>query len=507
MSTTDQQKAKARVVLYPGTNRGNPVRLDQDVLSLSVTSDLNGGGQEWTITLCPRIALGSSSPVDVRRISELENILDPNQVVSIGFEEDGGITIGLITDISRVDVMSGGSVTRALKISGHGMQKVLQQDQISRAILNFQDYPKFREQIAAALGENNPIIFDLPALFAPTRPDGTPSFIGQGLKDVLDWILKYAPSMRLPILSSFGGPGLAYEYFLTDRSVTSWITDQIYSESPGDYQGTVWGFIQSILDKDFLEVRVDTIPSKKQDPIPDIHLILRPKPYTEKGMDWLPVTGDPGLSWDDLTTFCDGLPYHEIGTDKILNLNLNRSDRDAYSYYVVTSTFDLLGNPQAMSSGLFYPVVDTYIAAHFGQRKYETRLTMVGGDIKERVSIASSDYSVEVSTQVFEARNRLVNWYRLNPWFLSGSVTVAGKDRYRAGDPILLPHVTPPHSSEAGTVFYCTQVSWQWSMGQPYLCTLQLTRGHNSNQVESLKAKIAADGAKYGNPSHLVVSG
>jgi hypothetical protein len=100
---------------------------------------------------------------------------------------------------------------------------------------------------------------------------------------------------------------------------------------------------------------------------------------------------------------------------------------------------------------------------------------------------------------VDDAARKQIQWAQ--PWFEEGSITVRGHDRYRPGDPVLLSWVQACRGSEMGMRYYCTSVSWSWTFGQPYTCTLRLVRGHNDGLIQELLASIAAD-APASNPPH-----
>ena len=137
--------------------------------------------------------------------------------------------------------------------------------------------------------------------------------------------------------------------------------------------------------------------------------------------------------------------------------------------------------------------------------KYDARMTLVGGDVVKRAE-GQDDYLNEVSSEVFEARNRLFNWYRFNAFYESGSITVVGRDSYRPGDPVRLDWVELQYGTERGATYYCPSVRWTWQHGGHYLCTLTLTRGHNASMMEALKAEVLAD-APASNPDHYASAG
>lgn len=284
--------------------------------------------------------------------------------------------------------------------------------------------------------------------------------------------------------------------------MTTWFANQVFSDAPRDYEGSILGFIRGLLDLDFYECWVDTVPVEPWElalspGIPVVHLVVRPKPFDEIGSEWAATAEDPGIGWDSLRTLVEGLEHHEIEPEEVLQEQLGFSDADALSMYVVTGRHDLLGNTATAGLGWYYPLVDLYAARRFGLRRYNSDLTLVGGDVRTR-STDDSGYVSGLGEAVKEARNRLFNWYRPAPWFESGSIVVAGRDRFRPGDPVRLPRAFPPIGSEIGMRYYCVGVEHAWQWGSHYTSTLQLTRGHNAGMLDAIRLAIQAEGSAAG---------
>lgn len=489
--------ARPRVTVWTSDDLTSAIELDADVVGFTVRATQTAPGQQWSVTLLPRQSVDPSSPANIQRLANLYQTLRPNMVVSIGMERRGGITMGLIDSVQKSVVHVGAITGYGLVVSGSGMGKVLTQDNIIKATLTVQDLPAYTAKVAGALGFDNPTLADLPGVWGPSQRDGVPTFIAQSVPDVIAWALSKVSSMRIPVLAR-GGTGKPGDYFRTDKCLTTWFAKQVWSDGPQDYQGSAWGFIQSILDPDFYECWVDTVPIPPWETelwpgLPDVHLIVRPKPFDESGAEWAEVKEDPGIGWDSLTTLVEGLQHHDIDRSEVFSEQLGFSDADAFSYFNVTSQHDLIGNAESANLGLFYPLVDLYLAQRHGLRRYDSRLTLVGGDIKRRAG-GDGDYTTEVSEAIHEARNRLFNWYRANPWFENGTIQVVGRDNFRPGDPVRLAWALPPIGTDVGMRYYCTGVSWSWQWGGHYLSTLQLNRGHNGAMLDAIDALVKDEG-------------
>ena len=496
------QTARPKVYLFLGDNRDSAVDLSPYAISLSASSAVNQAAGSWSVTLAPYQVEGSTL-ANIQRIEERYRSIRPNQVVSLGVDEDGGIMLGLVGKVDRSVSHGGAQASVSLTISGACTGKVLQQDHIIRASLTVGEMPDFVKKVSQELGANNPVIADLPAIWAPISEGGVPTFLGATVAEAVSWLVDTAPSMRVPLLrTAIGGTGEPREWLNPDQEITTWNTGRIWSENPSSYQGDLWGFVTSLIDQDFYDAWVETVPTG--DILPQVRIVVRPKPYDDPDFEWLPVAEQPGLTWPELVTRIDRKPNHEIELFEVLRESFSYGDSgEVWSYYTVTSQFDIIANAETEARGLFYPCLDLWAAKTFGIRAYETHLSLVGADLA-RKTIADAEYTETCGAEIKEFRNRLVNWYRLNSFYESGSVTVAGRDRYRPGDPVLLPWRVAPRGAELGLRYYCTAVSWSWSFGAPYTCTLQLIRGQNPTMLREIFAEIRAGASDpVGNPDRL----
>ncbi len=544
--TTTTQRGIPRVVIWIGNKLSGREDISKDVVQLSATKNLEAPAGQWSLTLMPRQSRKNSDVADLRRLAYLYRSIQLNNVVSIGFDEPGGIMIGLVDSIRRTTSYKGGQARQGLQITGSDLGKGLHVDNIIKASLAVQDLDKYLHDVAVALGPDHPILVDLPGTWGPDsiptvevefegkigkiKPETVvPTFIGQSVQTVVDWILEHSAGMRIPLLAeATGGSGFPNEYIGTDFSITTWNDARIWSDTLHMYQGSTWNFIRGILDRDFYEVVIQTSPNGSA--LANVELVVRPKPFDQPGLpenggqEWAPVEEDPGITWDSLRTFVTNEEYHLIEEHQIHNESLGVTDANTSSYYVVTAQHELIGNPDGLKEGLFYPMVDTYIAKHFGIRSYEARLALVGADVPTKLTIEGpgktisdamakeavkgknyEDYDGEVGEQIIEFRNRLFNWNRLAPFYESGEITVHGADKFRPGDPVYHRTALPKLGDQMGLRFYCTAVQWSWSYGQHYTTTLQLTRGHNAGVIKAVKALIDADAPRT-NPKHYAVT-
>jgi len=516
-----------KVVVWTGDALVSRLDISKEVVSLQVQKTITQPAGSWSITLLPRDEQHSSRS-SISRKEWLYRTLDSNRVVSIGFEAKGGIMAGLISRVARTTTRIGDQVAKTLTISGQDFGKLLVQDNIIKGSLTVPDMRDFIEKVKAALGADHPLTIPLKGVWGPEvpayhdKPDTVNTFQGVSVPDVIDWALRNITSLRVPLFKdAYGGDGRASDFISTGNSVTVWNDSRVWSDAPYSYNGNAYGFLRSILDSDFYEIWVDSIPSGND--LPLIQLVVRPKPFDEEKLEFATTTEDLGISWTSLRPMINkAQQHHEIAEDEVIQENLGYGDSNALSYFLVSSDHTLIGNSNGLKEGLFYPLVDTWNAKRSGNRPYRATLSLLSADVRRKAA-GDLDYDGEVGADVVEFRNRLFNWYRLNPFFEEGTIQVVGRDDFRVGDPVFLPWATPPRSSRydfhgplggsyadeapsKGMRYYCVGVTWSWSFGKAYTCTLQLERGHNDALVNAVVAKILSD-APAESPEHFVGTG
>lgn len=497
------------------------VDISGEVLALQVQKDVDGPVGTWTLRLAPRTSGPADLPGKTRDQSWWLRAVQPNDVVSIGYDRPGGITLGLVdrVEVQRQQAIRNGSGTAsvAVTLSGRTMGKLLVNDHIVLSTVLGPTQADFERKIAAALGSDHPLLQMIYGLRGPARGaegDEGFTFLGAEVSQAALFALRFGSTLQVPALrNAFGAPtsprSAASAAEIIDAETFIAPTDvRLWNQSLNQYAGTVWGFLQTLIDADLFELRVDDIPREtlpgKFDPVCQPVLIIRPKPFDDPKLERARVTSAYS-GREDLVTLIEAKPYHEFTNDQIWRTALGIDDRSVCSHYLVTSEY-LLGS-DAGGAGLSYPLVDTWAARRYGLRSYRAALSLVGGDLAQRAEGAAA-YDSQLVNEATNARNRLFNWYWASARMLSGSITVEGNDNYRPGDPVFLPEEVPPLPPAAtfglreGVHFYCTQVTWSWSVGSPYECTLRLTRGYNGPLIDALKVEITLD-APPTNPLHF----
>lgn len=520
--TSHTRKGPPRVAVWTGDSQDTVRRLDHDVVSFSVQKQLGQPTGRFSLTLLPyqtavfgpdgtRLQQG---PSQIRHAADLYRSIRPNSVVSIGFQGPGGILLGLVDRVEAHRSLNGGMVQFSLVITGSCLGKILTQDSILYKLPIATAVEPFRSQLEAVLGQDSPLV---KALFLSGGE--TPLTAFAKIEDVVKWALASIVSMQSPLLATaLGGNPLHASNagkrsgrlgdFIDTSRITSWGDQRIFNyRSPLTFQGSAWDFLRSLIDADTYEVWIDYIPNGQD--IPQPTLIVRTKPFDEPDvLNFAPTEETTDTTWPNLTTLVDEESQHDIEESEILEESFGFGDADAASVYQCYARFDPMGGDGAAKAGYDWPAVDTFLAPRFGARAYRGGLTMLDGDLEAKAS--DEDRTSDVFGMAAEFRNRFINWYRLNPWFESGSVTVPGRDHFRVGDPVRLPQRQAPVGDELGMRYYCVGVSWSWSFGSHYLSTLSLIRGHNGGMVRAIKdlIKQSADQAKTlgGADDHLVLT-
>lgn len=514
MTRTVRQHARPKVYLWPDGTAAGRVDLSPYCTSFTYDQAIQQPVGHWSLSILPYQGVSliggvPRGPAHIGRSTALERMCRPNSIISIGFDEPGGICFGIVDEVRRARGLAGPNASLGLHLAGSDFGKVLGQDHIVHASLAVKDQKDFFDKVSAATSPKNALLGSLPGLWGPETESGgkvAPVFTGASLQDVIDWLLDTAPSMQIPLLAANGGTGRANEYISTLGSIATWNNGRVWSEAPQSWDGDLWSFLKRLVDEDFYEIFLQSVPDLVlHTPIPKLRLIVRPKPFDESGLTFLHTTASSGLTWENLRTGIDGLASWEIPQEEVLDEQLGITDADVYSYFLVTSSGDLLGNSETDKEGLFYPAVDLFALQRAGLRAMNGRLELLASNLTDKQR-GTLDYS-EVPSEIRDFRNRLVNWYRLSEYFEAGSLTVAGRDRYRCGDPVTLPWRVPmrglagPSLTTTPMKYYGVSTTHEWKIGSPYTTTWRLMRGHNAATIQQAQSDILRVGGPLGNPS------
>jgi hypothetical protein len=515
-----QTEGGAKVSLWTSGELKSEIKLDDECTSLNTQKTMGSCSGTWSLTLQPRLSGGEPVAGDIRKLAHVYQAVRPNNVISLGFQERGGIMLGLVDACFEGISYVGKRPSKTLTLRGRDFGKGLENDNIVFPSLTVEEQPAFLAAVAAAWGSDHPLLRQLPGCWGPSGRDvdQAKAFLAVGVDEVVEWVLSNTGTLMIPLLKTItGGSGRITDYMNLAESVNTWNDGRVYNDELTSFQGSIWGFLTSMLDLDFYEIFIDTLPAARDGGLPFPCLVIRPKPFDEAQTEFLPVEEQTGTTWEDLKTLLGpvGLAAAkqsnwEVPLERMFTSQLGWSDSDAYAFYLVTAVNELIGNAQQAQDGLIYPVVDTFIGGESGIKSMNARVSLVAADVGAKRE-GGMDYGDEIPTTVKEFRNRLINWNRMNSYFESGSISCAGNDHFRIGDPILLPwresYMLPATlvGRAKGMRYYCSSVSQSWTLGGPYTSSLTLSRGHNSDMVQAFKQRVLL-GAPPSNPSHLAVT-
>jgi len=487
-SRTQYLSGAPHVIVWTGADGMRKVDLGPHLLSVSVNKSTTETTGNFTLDILPIDRSGSgevSIRGDAERVSEYVAAIEPNSPVSIGVDTPGGIMLGLVDSCDYSSYALNDQVRVGVKITGTDMGYILD-DKIISAGLTTGNIDKWKTNVASVLGEDAPILKELMGAEGPVNAAGERSLINMPVDKVAEYTIQRVQGFQSPILKrEFGGKGAIGDF--CEIRVIGMEGDLVYK--PGLYQqeNSIGGFLSEIIDQDFYEIRMESVPRKGM--FPQTVLIIRPKPFDEeefKKAAWPTFRTSDASSWDKLQTLVDGLSAHELSSDDVVgNLQLGRTRREAINFYTVQNNNELGITADNAGSGETYPIYDLDSATRYISKRYDSRCSLVPADPSDKATSSTIAASIE------QKRNRLFCWNRANPWFMNGSATVRGKDSYRAGDPVWIPWLRDPLSGEKGVRFYATAVSHSWRYGGNYTCNLSLARGHGPGFWEEFLKRVA----------------
>ena len=481
---TGLQQARARIYIWPSDSTGGPIDVSADVKSLQTVKALDAPTGTFTIDLQPRIhdGVNVTQTGDSYRFTRYFELFEAMSVVSIGAERDGGIMLGLVTATEESQNFQTGD--RTVHIQGVDLGITLE-DPIIRPLVVSARYDQWKANVEALLGEGHPYV-DLTATLGPKNANNERNFVNRSMEEVVRYILDKVGTMRIPALQDpLGGDGRIGDWLDTIRAVTSWDGNRVYGFDLHKYQGNIRGYLNAVIDPDFYELRIDSVPRDWNLPRPT--LILRPRPFDESPQRF-PMKESAGDGWEDTKTLVDEVPYHDIPMHEVLNAPFRRTGDSAIHFYQLTSSKDPAVTETGAKLGLAYPLLDGWIARKFAsKRSYQANLNLVAGSPGDVI-----DLQADVQNAIVDKRNHLANWFWWNPYSLTCSATVWGRDKYRVGDRVRFSWLRDPITGQNGMTFYCTGVSQQWRP-ESYLTTLQLERGHGDGMIQALIDRIDAE--------------
>lgn len=254
-----------------------------------------------------------------------------------------------------------------------------------------------------------------------------------------------------------------------------------------DPANTLWATAAAHTDAPFVEFYADLFPDG--DPF---HPKIQPgTPLTPKDTRMTVVVRDrpfpivdPEIDaynqdWDNLPTFI--VPRQQIVTE-----NVGRSGLERFNAFFVASMLhqEAFG---ANSLNIMMPLVDFDSMRKHGMRRF---------DVQSAMSPDQLDFS-----RLCEQQRRIArDWHCLDPYFLSGSMTLGqGRPDIKIGCRVRVPG---PKGEVDQETYYCESVGHNWVFGQGIKTTLGLTRGWIGSDWSLMEALQKISG-RYKEPSLL----
>lgn len=492
----DVQPSVPRVHLFARNEIGNQLDLSPFVQQLSVSKNVEQPAGQWSMTLMAQDGVGKRAS-SFASMPDLATIIQPNNVVSLGVEEDGGIAMGFVSSVQVSRQRIGGQVKRTLQMSGGTSGKALVQDSLVLGTAFGAQQAQFINDIEVALGVDHPLTRALLRLTTPRNAFGEQTFRGQGPRAIAEWALRQVSSMRIPLFRDAYGSANPGDVFST-AGITSWNDSRVWSDVPQSLQGSVFSFLRQMLDTEFYEVRCDEVPVPGR-VLPQPVLIIRPRPWDDRLLERAPYIEDTGATWDNARTLvgprvAPTVPQSAWVIDDmdVYSEAIGWGDKVAPSYYLVSSRHTLAGGSNSNRQGLNFPLVDLFAVQRFGLRPMGADLNLLLADPTSKRARDRSDFD-EFRSEVIVFRNRLFNWHWMAPWMNTGTITVRGRDRYRPGDPVELPYWQGQAGGQPGMRFYAVSTTHSWTSGGNYTVQIGLDRGYNGDLVRAAKGEIEVE--------------
>lgn len=431
----------------------------KDVVTVTTTNTMNEAAGTFQIDLVARKIDGNKTYAD---------ILTPLDMVEIEIGSEQTVMMGLIDRVIDKGSVSGNGVNRRISITGRSLGSVWLFDNVKY----------FRGISADQL---------------PSDLKNRANVIEKGMANIEFYGLSAIEAIKL-ILEKYTALEQDYNQNPDDNIVPFYaLYDKIYYDlatvegrniyNPGlaMFEGSVWQYMKSCIIPPFEEMWTDSIGGT-------LVLRMRPAPFNLESETISRVETmqaqqaywrskyDPRIHFDYRTTLEHGWNNyknmlndengHVITPKETIGYNLSKSHGEGASYFEVFPQ-TILNYDAFFKNATFPPLIDADLMHSLGSRGQSFNVNLVPLTADGALPI-----EVDITKWISDVRNKAYLWYKDNHKYISGTISVKGNSEYRVGDKIRL-----QNREGVEKTFYCEGVTNNFTWGQPFTTTLNLTRG------------------------------
>lgn len=388
---------------------------------------------------------------------------------------------GLIDEVRRTRNVGGtGATTETFTITGRDFGKVWEQTPIWFS-------PFANDFVTQAVSTQ---IFDgVPEIYG--SPGAAPITF---LRDFMEKFsslggVNWAPPLGIPGLTetTFTGNVNFCEKFVGEGSSIYFQNKPMrnqYNANGMNPQGMAWQLAREYSDPMFTEMYVDLLPPTGPYS-PEIGLgmsmpsyyskmtvVLRDKPFYTLPTSTVPLP---------LIPYWEKVPIHNVTRQEITTDDVGRSGFERYNAIFVAPKL----HQEAMASHALYvmaPLMDKESVKRHGLRRLDIQSNVVP-DPTNRLDWGGPDISKLADYQ----RNLMRDWYCMNPYFLSGTISIGhARPDIKIGNRLRIPGRIDanPLKTEGEENYYIENVTQNWQAGQGLKTSVGVTRGWVGTDTE-----------------------
>lgn len=378
--------------------------------------------------------------------------IGPMDVVEIAFrreDKETKVFTGIVDRVAKTISVSGDKVRAGVTVSGRDFQKIFIENNIVYHPMLESEH--MGEKLKGTALEDLLKHLRLGYLFPNLE-----TWLSQDLREAIRFIVEdvtvgYRGKVVVSIDKQTGKMNKKpiRDFIDTETGITPDMSDRIRAEN-ASFQGRTWDLLRVVLGGNyvFYEIFVVTLTKER----PAAKLILRPKPFDPS--DWLSLK-----TWDDANK-----DHHRIEMTDVKEHHLGRSDLDTATFFKIVPANTMLeqDSEHVVEPEMLLEEMETYGLRAMG-------LTTTLDKLKGMTTDA-----------LREMQRRIKDWFKFNPWFEAGMVTLGGNEAIKIGEKALLPFNRIRWSDGKvypESMFYIEGVKHTWRIGGPFLTRLKLTRG------------------------------